>query len=170
MEIKLLDENYDINSILITPWESFKHLKDFLIEDWKKYINSKLCTIYWVIENNNIIWYISISASILRLKEWLFRKIKINDLEDISIPIPWILIWKLLLSQDFRWKWIWTELIMTIISYCYKISKSLWVRFIIVDSNLKSVWFYEKYWFIKISENWKTVKMVFDLKQFDNIK
>jgi len=104
----------------------------------------------------------------IRLKDTFFSKIKINDLEDISIPIPSILIWKLLISNEFSWKWFWKKIIMAIISYCYDISSNIWIRFIIVDSHKNAVWFYEKLWFIQISDSWKTIKMILDLKSFNN--
>jgi GNAT superfamily N-acetyltransferase len=103
----------------------------------------------------------------LRLKESFFNKIEINDLNDISIPIPWILIWKLLVSKEYRNKGYWNNLIIAIMSYCYDISQKIWIRFIIVDANKNAIWFYKKHWFIELSDNSETTKMVFDLKQFD---
>jgi GNAT superfamily N-acetyltransferase len=100
----------------------------------------------------------------------IFGKLDIKDLEDIKIPIPWILIWKLLISEEYRWKNIWKDLLIALINKCYDLSKEMWVRFIIVDSHNDAVLFYKKYWFVEISDWGKTKKMVFDLKIFDKFK
>jgi flagellin-specific chaperone FliS len=46
MELVLLKKDFDENNIKIETEEIFQHLKDFLFEDSKEYISSKLCSIY----------------------------------------------------------------------------------------------------------------------------
>ena len=147
-------------------------MKDFLINESKDYISSKLCSIYAIEINNYIKWYISFSASMIKIKEkhfsFLWKSIK--DLEKVWFPIPAMLIWKLLIDKELRWKWYWWKLIDFALSTAYELSKTIWIRFIIVDSNNNTIWFYEKYWFIPIETKEKTTTMVFDLKDFDELK
>jgi len=167
MWIELLKKDFRKESINIKAWNNFSHLRDFLVNDSAKYIKSKLCSVYGYLDDEKIIWYISLSATNIKLKWPWFGKLDIKDLEDIQIPIPWILIWKLLISEEYRWKSIWKHLLIALINKCYDLSKEMWVRFIIVDSHNDAVLFYKKYWFIEISDSGKTKKMVFDLKIFD---
>ena len=65
--------------------------------------------------------------------------------------------------------WYWWKLINFALTTAYELSKTIWIRFVIVDANNNAVWFYEKYWFISIDEKEKTTTMVFDLKEFDEL-
>ncbi len=167
MIIKLLKPDFEKDNILIQPWNSFTHIKEFLVSDASQYIKSKLCSIFAYEKHDKIVGFISLSASSIKLKKNFFDKIQISDLEDVKISIPCILIWRLLVCEKQRWQKIGEKLLLAMMSHCYDISKTIWVRFIVVDSHIDAVGFYEKYWFIEISEGNKTKKMVFDLKMYE---
>lgn len=61
MELVLLKDDFDINKIKIETEKIFQHLKDFLINDSKEFISSKLCSIYAIIIDSFIRWFISLS-------------------------------------------------------------------------------------------------------------
>lgn len=171
MNIVLLKKDFDLKSVNIETEEVFQHLKDFLIEDWSEYIKHKLCSIYWYYKDEIMLWFITISTTSLRIREehlkWL--EWKMNWLESIKFPIPWVLIWKLLVSSSIRWQWIWKDLILYVMSYCFELSRTIWIRFITVDSHRDTIDFYKKIWFVIVEEKKKTTLMVFDLNLFDDL-
>ena len=164
-----LKKDFNKDNIIIETEEIFQHLKDFLFDESDDYISSKLCSIYAIEIENNIRWYIFFSSSVLKMKPKYFSLWKSNDLENVSFPIPAMLIWKLLIDTNLRWNWYWWKLINFALTTAYELSKTIWIRFVIVDANNNAVWFYEKYWFISIDEKEKTTTMVFDLKEFDEL-
>lgn len=171
--ISLLHKDFNIDTIIIEVEESFIHLKDFLLNDAKKYITDKLCAVYGYYDNEkNMRGFISLSTSSIRIKEKHFSLFSwnIDELEWISFPIPAILIGKLLVDTNLRWKKVWEELLLYTLAHCLEISKTIGVRFVIVDANNSSIWFYEKYWFISIEKpREKTTKMVFDIKLYEDL-
>lgn len=171
MSISILKKDFDLNSIDIDTEDAFKHLKDFLTEDASQYIKHKLCSIYWYFLWEKIIWYITISTTSLKIRnEHLQSLWKMPDwLDGITFPIPCILIWKLLVSNSNQNKWIGSELMYYIMAYCFELSRSVWIRFIYVDSNKKSVWFYERFGFIPIETKHRSVSMVFDLNLYEDL-
>jgi GNAT superfamily N-acetyltransferase len=143
-----------------------------LFEDSKEYISSKLCSIYALEIDNYIRWYISFSASVIKMQEKYFRCFlwwKVNDLEWVWFPIPWLLVWKLLIDKELRGNGYWKSLLNFAISTAYELSKTIWIRFIIVDANNNALGFYEKNWFIPIEKNSNNTKMLFDLKELDDL-
>ncbi len=169
MELVLLKKDFTKDNIIIETEEIFQHLKDFLFYESDDYISSKLCSIYAIEIENNIRWYISFSSSVLKMKPKYFSLWKSKDLENVAFPIPAMLIWKLLIDINLRRNWYWWKLINFALTTAYELSKTIWIRFVIVDANNNAVWFYEKYWFISIDEKEKTTTMVFDLKEFDEL-
>ncbi|MDD2870744.1 MAG: hypothetical protein PHS49_02040 [Candidatus Gracilibacteria bacterium] len=61
MELVLLKDDFDINKIKIETEKIFQHLKDFLINDSKEFISSKLCSIYAIKIDSFIRGFISLS-------------------------------------------------------------------------------------------------------------
>lgn len=171
MKLILLKNNFDVETIKIDTDEIFQHLKDFLFEDSKDYISAKLCSIYALEIENYIRWFISFSASMIKIKEKHFWFLGRNskDLEQVWFPIPGMLIWKLLIDNDLRWNGYGGKLMEFAISTAYELSKTIGIRFIIVDANNNAVWFYQKYGFIPIEPKEKTTTMLFDLKEFDDL-
>ena len=171
MNIKLLKKDFEIKSINIETEEVFQHLKDFLIEDAHNYIKHKLCSIYWYYKDEKMLWYITISTSTLKIRDKHLELLswKMDWLEWISFPVPGVLIWKFLVNKDNQWEWIWKDLLLYIMWYCYELSKTIWIRFIIIDSNPKAVSYYEKFWFVTIESKKKSSYMVFDLNLYDDL-
>lgn len=172
MELVLLQKEFDEKNISIETEEVFQHLKDFLFDDSKEYISSKLCSIYALEIDNYIRWYMSLSASVIRMQQkylWCFIRWNLDDLEWVGFPIPWLLIWKLLIDKNLRWNWYWKKLLTFAIAKAFELSKTIWVRSIIVDANNNSVGFYKKSWFIDIEKKDQTTKMLFDLKELEDL-
>lgn len=167
-KIRILRKDFDIGLVELETEESFKHLKDFLFEDCKDFIQHKLCATYGFFIEEKLKGYISICTWVIKIQSyWLFWK-ETDYLEWVRFPIPWILIWKLLIDKNSRWNWMGQKLVSYILAYAYEISNTIWARFIIVDANNTAIGFYEKQWFISI-DSWKdTTKMVFDLAIYDS--
>lgn len=170
MNFVLLSKSFDTTLIKIETEEAFSHLKAFLFEKANEYISSKLCSIYSLEIDDNIRWYISLSAATIAITKGRWYDFWYYFFKNHP-PCPWILIGKLLIDIELRGQWYWTQLIEFAIYTASELSKTIWIRFIIVDANKTAVSFYEKHWFIVIEEGQQdgdTSKMVFDLKTLDS--
>lgn len=142
---------------------SFLHLINFLHEDADNYIQEQIASVYWLYIDDVLRWYMSLSVAVCKVDDfyWMWT---IGD--ETSPKFPWLLVGKLLIDEKLRWKWYWKKFISLAISVGNELAKLVWLRCVIVDANIKALWFYEKIGFIEISwtRNEETVKMILDLK------
>lgn len=162
-DIKRLETDFDKNLIDIDCDPKWGHLKSFLNEsEVNDYIREKFSAVYWLFIDWYIRWYITLSVSTIKFStdDWMGWFARYD-----WPPIPWLLIWKLLVDSKMERWWHGSNLIAYATSIAVELSKIVWMRFIIVDSHKDSVGFYEKKWFIKVEWTWNndTIKMVLDI-------
>ena len=157
-EIEILKANHSILENLEFDCGD-EELNEFLLEDYIKNLESKICIIYLCKYKEKIVGFFSLSAD----------SIKINEkIEPDYTYYPAIKIGRLGIQKDYHSKKIGTWIIRWITGFSRNLQNEIGIRFISVDSynQEKQLKFYEKNSFKRFkSKRTKTIPMYLDLEE-----
>ena len=133
-----------------TSEEEFKKCFEFFQVMWNEEFAMKIGDEQFESFRNSDIFYIGEKKilwwlQLLTIDEKIFQ----YEPELLWIANTWEkILWRVWVLSESRWIWLWKKLIWFAQNFC----KSEWENRLFLPSEIKNVWYYEKFWFWTISE------------------
>lgn len=156
--IKSLDENLNLTSFFCNNSELNEFLKDDALR-YQDYLISRTSLCFW---KNELVGYFTLTTATIQVKDVINK----DDYKNKYRYFPAMKIARLAVDSRFEKRGIGKHMLFAAIGKVWSIRESVACRYILVDSKIDSIGFYEKNGFRKIENQNKKdfIPLYFDLK------